>query len=176
MPYVTPAVDRRSSRGQRAASEDRVVATVGAVGMVSSTSTGTCKCYRCGWNHHTSTCKFKQYECHGCLKKGHLKSVCHSKVRFLDTLMSGEEEDEEETLAIFHTNTPVKASKEPWSTTLVIDQVPVRMESDTSSGKSLTGKDIWKQSFPMAQEETEGDTCQSHDVLCLGTCLVEVQH
>ena len=69
----------------------------------------------------------------------------------------------------------VKASKEPWSTTLVIDQVPVRMESDTSSGRSLISEDIWKQSFPMAQEETEGDTCQSH-VLCLGTCLVEVQH
>ena len=75
--------------------------------------------------------------------------------------MSGEEKDEEETLVIFHTSTQVKASKEPWSTTMVIDQVPVRMETDTSSGKSLTGKDIWK----LSQEETGGDTGQSHDVL-----------
>ena len=26
-----------------------------------SASTGACKCYHCGQNHHTSTCKFKQY-------------------------------------------------------------------------------------------------------------------
>ena len=65
--------------------------------------------------------------------------MCHSKVGFLDTQMSGEEEDEEETLGIFHTSTLVHA---PWSTTLVIDQVPVRMEIDTGSGKSLIGKDI----------------------------------
>ena len=114
----------------------------------SGASTGACKCYRCGQNHHASTCKFKQYECHGCHRKGHLRSMCRSKVRFLDTQMSGEEEEEEEPLGIFHTNTPVKASKEPWSTTMVIDQVPVRMEIDTGSGKSLIGKDIWKQSFP----------------------------
>ena len=74
--------------------------------------------------------------------------MCRSKARFLDAQTSGEEEDEEETLGIFHTNTPVKASKEPWSTTMVIDQVPVRMEIDTGSGKSLNGKAIWKQSFP----------------------------
>ena len=67
----------------------------------SSASTGACKCYRCGQNHHASTCKFKQYECHGCHKKGHLKSVCRSKVRFLDVQMSGEEEEEEEPLGSF---------------------------------------------------------------------------
>ena len=74
--------------------------------------------------------------------------MCRRKVGFLDAQTSGEEEDEKETLGIFHTSTPVKASKEPWSTTMVIDQVPVRMEIDTGSGKSLIGKDIWKQSFP----------------------------
>ena len=114
----------------------------------SNASTGACKCYRCGQNHHASTCKFKQYECHGCHKKGHLKSVCRSKVRFIDAQTSGDEEDEEEAIGIFHTSTPVKASKEPWSTTTVIEQVPVIMENETGSGKSLIGKDIWKQSFP----------------------------
>ena len=54
-----------------------------------------------------------------------ISSPCAAAVRFLDAQMSGEEEDKEETLGIFHTSTPVKASKEPWSTTIVIDQVPV---------------------------------------------------
>ena len=73
--------------------------------------------------------------------------MCRSKVKFLDAQTSGEEEEEEETLGIFHTSTPVKASKQPWTTTMVIDQVPVRMEIDTGSWKSLIGKDTWKQSF-----------------------------
>ena len=145
----------------------------------SGASTGACKCYRCGQNHHASTCKFKQYECHGCHKKGHLRSMCRSKVRFLDTQTSGEEEDEEETLGIFHTNTPVKASKEPWSTTMVIDQVPVRMEIDTGSGKSLIGKDIWKQSFPkkkLRETPVNLTTYSGEKLPLLGTCLVEVQY
>ena len=102
-----------------------------------------------------------------------------SKVRFLDTQTSGEEEDKEETLGIFHTSTPVKASKEPWSTTMVIDQVPVRMEIDTGSGKSLTGKDIWKQSFPkkkLRETPVNLTTYSGKKLPLLGTCLVEVQH
>ena len=75
--------------------------------------------------------------------------MCRSKVRFIDAQTSGDEEDEEEAIGIFHTSTPVKASKEPWSTTMVmIEQVRVIMKNETGSGKSLIGKDIWKQSFP----------------------------
>ena len=144
----------------------------------SGASTSTCKCYHCGQNHHTSTCKFKQYECHECHKKGNLKSMCRSKVRFRDAQMSGEEEDEEETLGIFHTNTPVKASKEPWSTTMVINQVPVRMEIDTGSGKSHIGKDIWKQSFPkkkLRETPVNLTTYSGEKLPLLGTCLVQHQ-
>ena len=142
----------------------------------SGASTGACKCYRCGQNHHASTCKFRQYKCQGCHKKGHLKSMWRSKVRFLDAQTSGEEE---EPLGIFHTNTPVKASKEPWSTTMVIDQVPVSMEIDTGSGKSLIGKDIWKQSFPkkkLRETPVNLTTCSGKKLPLLGTCLVEMQH
>ena len=45
------------------------------------------------------------------------------KVKFLDTKKAGEEEEEAETSGIFHTNTPVKASKELWTTTMMIGQV-----------------------------------------------------
>jgi len=33
-------------------------------------------CYRCGGKHQASWCKFKDYECHFCKKKGHLAVVC----------------------------------------------------------------------------------------------------
>ena len=37
------------------------------------------QCYRCGGRHQASQCKFKEYECHFCKKKGHLASVCRKK-------------------------------------------------------------------------------------------------
>ena len=95
---------------------------------------------------------------------------------------SGKDEGDgmhEETLGILHTSTPVKASKEPWTTTMVIDQVPVKMEIDTGSGKSLPGKDTWKQSFPKKKlRETPVNliTYSGEKLPLLGTCLVEVQH
>ena len=164
-----PACSKRGRGGGRYGGSRRGQQQSGA-------STGACKCYRCGQNHHASTCKFRQYKCQGCHKKGHLKSMWRSKVRFLDAQTSGEEE---EPLGIFHTNTPVKASKEPWSTTMVIDQVPVSMEIDTGSGKSLIGKDIWKQSFPkkkLRETPVNLTTCSGKKLPLLGTCLVEVQH
>ena len=169
-------MDRHSSHGQHAVSESGVVAAMGAVVKVSNTSTGTCKCNGCSQTHHTPTCKFTQYNCHECHKKGNLKSMCHSEVKFLDTQMSGEEE---ETLGMFHSSTPVKASKEPWTTKMVIDQVPIRMEMDTGSGKSLIGKDTWKQSFPkkkLRDAPVNFLTYSGKKLPLLGTCLIEEQH
>ena len=37
------------------------------------------ECYRCGGKHQASRCKFKEYECHYCKKKGHLAAVCRKK-------------------------------------------------------------------------------------------------
>ena len=36
-------------------------------------------CHRCGGKHLASRCRFKEYECHFCKKKGHLASVCRKK-------------------------------------------------------------------------------------------------
>ena len=39
-------------------------------------SHGKTECHRCGGKHPAACCKFKDYECHYCKKKGHLASVC----------------------------------------------------------------------------------------------------
>lgn len=38
-------------------------------------------CYRCGGKHQQQQCKFTDYTCHFCKKKGHLASVCRNKKR-----------------------------------------------------------------------------------------------
>ena len=53
------------------------------------------------------------------------------------------------------------------------------MEMDTGSGKSLIGKDTWKQSFPKKKlRDTPVNflTYSGKKLPLLGTCLVEVQH
>ena len=107
-----------------------------------------------------------------------ITSQC-AAAKFLNGQTSGEEKDEEETLGTFHISTPVKASKETWATIMVIHQVPVRIEIDTSSGKNLTGKDTWKQRFPKKKlRETPVNLMMYSDkkLPLLHTCLAEVQH
>ena len=36
------------------------------------------KCYRCGGSHSARTCRFKDYECNFCSKKGHIQRVCQT--------------------------------------------------------------------------------------------------
>ena len=61
-------------------------------------------CDRCGGKHQASRCKFKDYECHFCKKKGHLAAVCRKKKQAkseprkeqahrVDALSSGDESD-----------------------------------------------------------------------------------
>ena len=38
-------------------------------------------CYLCGGRHQASQCRFKDYECHFCKKKGHLALVSRKKTR-----------------------------------------------------------------------------------------------
>ena len=58
---------------------------------VKKKSTGARKCHRCGKNHDASSCKYREYECHLCHRRGHLRSMCRSKVKFLES-QSGEKE------------------------------------------------------------------------------------
>ena len=37
------------------------------------------ECHRCGGKHDPARCRFKEYECHYCKKRGHLQSVCRRK-------------------------------------------------------------------------------------------------
>ena len=39
------------------------------------------RCYRCGANHRSSECRYKDLYCHSCGKHGHLSRVCRTKVK-----------------------------------------------------------------------------------------------
>lgn len=37
-------------------------------------------CFRCGAQHHPNSCRFKNYSCNYCHKKGHIVKVCRSRL------------------------------------------------------------------------------------------------
>ena len=39
------------------------------------------QCYRCGGNHLAKTCRFKEFVCNFCSKKGHIQRVCQTRLR-----------------------------------------------------------------------------------------------
>ena len=46
-----------------------------------SQSVTTSPCYRCGGKHDATTCRYKEFECRNCHKKGHLEKACRKKAR-----------------------------------------------------------------------------------------------
>ena len=41
------------------------------------------KCYRCGGNHSPKSCRFKDFVCNFCSKRGHIQRACQSRLREL---------------------------------------------------------------------------------------------
>ena len=55
--------------------------TSGVHALRSGKGGGTKSCYRCGENHDSATCRFKDAECRHCRKVGHIAKVCRSKLK-----------------------------------------------------------------------------------------------
>lgn len=46
------------------------------------------ECYRCGGNHASTSCRYRQSDCHLCGKRGHISRVCKSKAKQIQCLMT----------------------------------------------------------------------------------------
>ena len=103
-------------------------------------------CSRCGGNHQSSTCKFKDYECRFCKKKGHLAAVCWKKSdknkAKREQANRVEEEDEEEVFPMYRiSQSPVK----PVVVNIAINNHPVEMELDTGASVSLMSEEDFQE-------------------------------
>ena len=108
-------------------------------------------CYRCGGKHQAAQCRFKEYECHFCRKKGHLASVCRKKKarsskqedsmdKSNANVVEGEEESPEYPLFNISKCTPSK----PLLVKVLINGVSINMELDTGASVSLMGEDTYR--------------------------------
>ena len=121
-------------------------------------------CYRCGGNnHHHSKCRFKDYECRFCKKRGHLARVCRSKAKqaqpgakqgqkprahqLTDDAPSHDEGQEEDIAYLLHQQSSKRNSK-PIVTTVKINETEVEMEVDTGATYSLISMDTYRRLWP----------------------------
>ena len=150
--------------------------------------TSTAICYRCGGKHIASQCRFRDYECHYCNKKGHLIAVCHkkkakekgdagsSKDQAQANVVEDEEESEDYSLFKVTGNT----SSKPLLADISINGVSVEVEIDTGASVSLMGEDTYRlvqdPEKPLQHSTAKLHTYTGEPIKVLGSTEVLVQH
>ena len=112
---------------------------------------GDSDCYRCGGKHQPSKCKFKEYECHFCKKKGHLASICRKKLAQGKTKPreqtnrindEGTTDEDDQEYALYRVSS---GSSKPILVPVTLDGVSMEMELDTGASVSLVSEEIFQQ-------------------------------
>ena len=124
--YRPRAAGRRSPRPQR---------------QQTTASDHRSNCYRCGGKHNTSSCRYKDYECHYCHMKGHLASVCRKKAadsKPTEQAHRVEAELSSEDYPMYTVNTP---TNKPLLVEVNLNGVDTKMEVDTGASVSIIAED-----------------------------------
>ena len=144
-------------------------------------------CYRCGGKHQAAQCRFKEYECHFCRKKGHLASVCRKKKarsskpedsmdKSNANVVEGEEESPEYPLFNISKCTPSK----PLLVKVLINGVSINMELDTGASVSLMGEDTYRliqdSASSLQQSSVKLHTYTGEPIKVIGATDVTVEH
>ena len=106
--------------------------------------TGEVSCYRCGGKHDAAKCRFKEYDCRYCHKKGYLAAVCRKKAKDqasqqanrVDTSLSSDDE--------YQLYTVRSRSTKPLIVNLELDGISTSMEVDTGASVSIVSEDHFK--------------------------------
>ena len=139
-------------------------------------------CYRCGGKHKASKCKYKDYECHYCRKRGHLASVCHKKKR--DSQAQTEqthqviaESSNEGEYAMYSIGS--KAAR-PLIVGIKLNGLMTAMEVDTGASVSLMSEESFKslrdRGTVLSQSNAKLFTYTGEQIPVLGATDVRAQH
>uniref|UniRef100_A0A1X7VSI5 CCHC-type domain-containing protein n=1 Tax=Amphimedon queenslandica TaxID=400682 RepID=A0A1X7VSI5_AMPQE len=153
-----------------------------------STCSSHSDCYCCGGKHSAAQCRFKDFECHFCKKRGHLASVCPEKgvsrpSEQEDTTdkgkaiaVEGDEESSDYPLCSIFNCTPSK----PLLVKVFISGVSIKMELDTGVSVSLMGEDTYcliKDSASLLQQSSVRlHTYTGEGIKVIGAIDVTVVH
>ena len=119
-------------------------------------------CLGCGGKHWRKDCPYREAECFRCHNKGHIKSHCRNgsgkfkksdKKQSQTSHITDATDDTVEYLEsynsfIFHNSEKFSKSQEPYVINTTVEGVPVVMELDTGSGRTVMCKDNFIKLWP----------------------------
>lgn len=108
-------------------------------------------CWRCGRNHRSDMCRFKNYSCDSCGQKGHLRAMCKQQTgnRSFDKRREhfyiGEEDGESD--SDFYNLSVCGKDDKPYFVQVSVNGTPLQFELDTGSKLSTINFDCYKTYF-----------------------------
>ena len=108
------------------------------------------ECYRCGGLNQASHCRFKEYECHFCKKRGHIASACRKKKEHKKEPREQANKVDEQTnegatpqedYPLFHIGS---GSTKLVNVTVTMNGQEVQMELDTGASVSLMSEETFR--------------------------------
>ena len=98
-------------------------------------------CYRCGGDHSSMKCRFKDTVCHACKKRGHIVKVCRSRVSqrrpTKRTHYVDEEDQDPKEDGVYSLFALKSEACEPIIKNVTINGVSVEMELDTGAAYTV---------------------------------------
>ena len=152
---------------------------------------GGIKCYRCGNNtHDASQCRFKNYVCHRCKKRGHISRVCRAprggagggasiSGQPTHQVEPGEVEGPDMDDLILRVNSVGRSVVKPYMAVLEINGKPLKMEVDTGAAVTLISQATLRALFPQAELQKSTLTLHTYTTESLGVVgqlEVKVRH
>ena len=170
----------------------------------SSAATSGKPCHRCGGNHAPSTCKFKDSECHFCQRKGHIQTVCRSKLKS-DTfnskpgkgrptpkanrgvnnyLMTHDDDVDEldDSYSMYHMiGCGDDTNKDSFKIVLNVNKKQLTMEIDTGASVSVISEKVFRERLKGSKTSLKETSVSLHtytgdEINILGQCDVHVKH
>ena len=141
------------------------------------------KCHRCGGAHFASECRFKEFICHSCKKRGHLARCCRTRIQRAESTNVIKEEQEfehvqqrEDSYTLFSLGKDQK--NDPILVTVFLNGQIIEMQLDTGASVSIisetTYKSLWSQPPKLSSSNVKLHTYTGEAIAVLGNLEVEV--
>ena len=148
---------------------------------------GRGSCFRCGGKHDPSSCRFKQYDCNFCKKRGHLARVCRKRGSSNSTQeraqrahhLAGEEVSAQVEYGMFHIGS---GQVSPYCASVTVNGSPISMEIDTGASVSIISLETFESitqgesMLELEQTPVKLQTYNGGQIDVCGSTQVEVVH